>query len=580
MNSPLYSTPQLFYSPDAPSTPSASPHRDPSGARGTVILIGAGPGDPELLTLRGYDRLQSADVVLHDALLTDSMLKMIPANAEKVYVGKRGGFKHASQSEINALLVEKAQGGRTVVRLKGGDPYIYGRGAEEAQHCLDHGLNVEVVPGLSSALSVPALAGIPVLHRELAGTVMILHGRLLPPVISAEELAALGPNPHPVLRKALKPLEKEKCPDTRKAVNWSAVCQASDTLVFLMFYDNREALQQGLLYGGRSPKEPVAGIRWGATPEQRTVISTVGAFVKDFETAELGSPSVMVVGEVVRFAEQLNFYEKRPLVGAHVVFTFRPLEKSPHQKALENLGAGFSQIAVMDVPRLAQTPDQVRHLQHEMAEVTHFLITKPDLAEVFEVALERTGFDAESLLCETPIICPTPAVEALVMECGLGAIRLPLPLEVESLEKALGLTLADCRLVVLEDANEWNDLTEDLEALGVHLTALPLHAYGVEQDSLVQLEAALQEGKAGTVLVWENEAAVRAVLDHFGVVSRTMLKSAIHLCLEPRCLETLQHNELPFVAELRSLEPESILQALKPFHPLGELPSDATSFPG
>ncbi|MGF1573223.1 MAG: uroporphyrinogen-III C-methyltransferase [Sumerlaeia bacterium] len=582
------STPPVFHAPNTPSAGGSGAHGKPrlqKQPRSKVILIGAGPGDPEFLTLRAYNRLQTADVVLHDALLTDSLLELIPAKAEKVYVGKRGGFKHASQAEINELLVQKAQGGKIVVRLKGGDPYIYGRGAEEAQYCLDHGLEVEVIPGLSSALSVPALAGIPVLHRELAGTVMILHGRLLPP--SEEELSKVATldesepvSPKPIIIKTHKTPIKEKCPDTRKSVNWRAIAQAADTLVFLMFLDNSEAIQQGLLYGGRSPKQLVAGIRWGATAQQFTVTSTIENFVQDFQAASLGSPSVMVVGDVVQFAERLNFYEKRPLVGAQIVFTFRPQEKGLYRESLEELGATFRQIPVLDVPKLAQSPDQQRHLAQEMQHVTHFLITKPELAEVFETALERSGFNAEHLLRTTPIICPTPAVEKLVLECGLTAIRLPLPVNQAALEHALGRSLADVRLIVLEGADEWNDLTEELDALGVHQTTLPLKAFDVEGESLIKVENALQTRSGRTVLVWESEAAVRAVLNHFGSAARLALKPVIHLCLQPGCLETLQHNEMPFVAELRSLQAESVVQALDCFRPLNEFPADATSFPG
>ncbi len=576
---------------------SKSSHRPTTKQPGKVILIGAGPGDPGLLTLRGLQRLQSADVVLHDALLTAEMLELIPLSAEKLYVGKRSGQKHLTQEQINALIVEKAQPGRVVVRLKGGDPYIYGRGGEEAEHALQHGLQVEVVPGVSSAFGVPALAGIPVLHRDLARSVLLLHGRLLPPQradLEVEEKALSGQSapPEETRRRAIiirhhHALAKETCPETRKPVDWKAICKAADTLVFLMFFDNRDAIQQGLIYGGRPLQQPVALISEGASIQQATFVSTVEHFVAECEGREVPSPSLLVVGEVVRFAERLNFYEQRPLLGTQIIFTTLAAERHALESAAAELGTLTHRLPLLNIPELAPSAPQRQRLVTELDAATHLLLMRAELAELAELALGRAKVDAEAFFRRTPILCPNRAVEKLVRRTGLQAVSLQTPLTPQSLRQQLDVPLDQARLVVLEHTDEWNELAEELEELGVRVWSIPLKGMQASPTAMEELERALDAAnpkspahRLRSILIWENEATLRAALNHLGRTAEAFLKPAIHLCLDPACLETLQQRGLPFVSELRDLTEPSLLHALEPYQPLkGPLP-EATMFPG
>jgi uroporphyrin-III C-methyltransferase len=253
---------------------------------GKVYLVGAGPGDIELLTLKAVRVLSQADVVLYDRLVNEELLGLLRKEAKRVYVGKRDGKHTIPQPEINRLLLKYASLYPVVVRLKGGDPFIFGRGAEEALYLSEHGVEFEVVPGVSSFYSVPAYAGIPITHRGISSSFAVITGH-----------EATG---------------KER------RVNWRAF-RDIDTLVILMGVRNRSLIAKELLLSGRSPGEPVAFIERGTTPSQRLVISTLGEVATS--PPEVNPPAVMVVGYVVRLRDRLkDFIGNLNSVGVQEVF--------------------------------------------------------------------------------------------------------------------------------------------------------------------------------------------------------------------------------------------------------------------
>jgi uroporphyrin-III C-methyltransferase len=238
---------------------------------GTVYLVGAGPGDPRLITVLGLERLRQADVVLYDRLISPELLDAAPPRAERIFVGKAPGAHACRQEEINALLVHHAQAGRTVVRLKGGDPFVFGRGGEEALACAEAGVPWEVVPGVSSAVGVPARAGIPVTHRELSGGFAIVTGH---------------------------------CAEGDRQ-DWAALARI-ETLVILMGLSRLAEIAALLLFHGRGADTPAAVIASGTLPDERTVVGTLGTIAEDADRAGLRSPATIVVGEVVRLRERLQ----------------------------------------------------------------------------------------------------------------------------------------------------------------------------------------------------------------------------------------------------------------------------------
>jgi uroporphyrinogen III methyltransferase / synthase len=269
--------------------------------KGKVYIIGAGPGDPGLFTLRGAECLREADVVIYDYLVGGDILLHAGEKARLIYAGKKGKDHTIPQDKINALLVKEASAGNVVARLKGGDPFLFGRGGEEAEALAGAGIPFEVVPGVSSAISVPAYAGIPLTHRSFASTVAFVTGREDP--------------------------TKDK-----SDIDWKALAGIG-TLVFLMGVKNLPAIAANLARSGKDPATPVALIRWGTTPDQQTLVSTLGDIVRRVEETGFRPPAVLVVGSVVDLRDHIGWFERKPLFGRGVVMT-RPREQTEEFAAL------------------------------------------------------------------------------------------------------------------------------------------------------------------------------------------------------------------------------------------------------
>lgn len=245
----------------------------PANCGGKVYLVGAGPGPTELLTLKAAELLRNADVVIYDRLIQQDVLALAPPDAERIYVGKPVGRHHSRQDEVNELLVKKAREGKLVVRLKGGDPFVLGRGGEEAEHLAQNGVPFEVVPGVSSALAAPLHAGIPVTHRDAASCVVIATGH-----------------------------EAHRDPDR---LDWAALSKI-DTLIFLMGVHNLGRIASRLIEHGRDPATPAALIQMAYWPDERVLVTTLATIAKDAERTHAQAPATLVVGEVVRWRERLQ----------------------------------------------------------------------------------------------------------------------------------------------------------------------------------------------------------------------------------------------------------------------------------
>ncbi len=279
-----------------------------SGA-GRVVLVGAGPGAPDLLTLRGERALREADAVVYDALAAESLLSLAPEHALRIDVGRRGHSEPARpQEEVSALLVRLAREGKRVVRLKGGDPYVFGRGGEEAAACCAAGVACEVVPGVSSAIGALAYAGIPVTDRRYAASFAVVTGHKDPGQV-------------------------------RENVRWAELARAADTLVVLMAMRNLEQILGEILAGGRAPETPAACVMSGTSGAQRSVVATLGTLAARVREAGLGAPAAVVIGDVVRLAPELAWWERLPLFGKRVLVTRQASQAGEWQRALESAGA-------------------------------------------------------------------------------------------------------------------------------------------------------------------------------------------------------------------------------------------------
>lgn len=284
---------------------------------GVVYLVGAGPGDPSLLTLRGRECLQEADCVIYDHLVSGELLSYARAGAELVYVGKKAGRHELSQEEINRLLVARAREGKKVVRLKGGDPFIFGRGGEEAEELAASGVPFEVVPGVSAGHGVPAYAGIPLTHRAYASSVAFITGHEDP----SKELSTIA---------------------------WDKIVGV-DTLVFFMATRNIEAIARTLIEHGRDRATPAAVISQGTNPEQVTVVGRLDRIAELAEKARISPPALTVVGEVVRLRERLAWFERRPLFGRRIMVTRARRQSGALSDRLRRLGAAVFEFPTIEI---------------------------------------------------------------------------------------------------------------------------------------------------------------------------------------------------------------------------------------
>ncbi|MDO8673711.1 MAG: uroporphyrinogen-III C-methyltransferase [Dehalococcoidia bacterium] len=275
---------------------------------GIVYLVGAGPGDPGLITVKGLECIREADVLVYDRLASPDLLKEARLDAERVFVGKASSQHTLTQDQINKLIVDRAADGKVVCRLKGGDPFLYGRGGEEAEELIAAGLHFEVVPGVTSAIAVPAYAGIPVTHRDLTSSFAVITGHEDPNKIDS-------------------------------SIAWDKISTGIGTLVFLMGVENLSYIVEQLTKNGRPADTPVALIRWGTRMEQETVTGTLANIVEKVRKAKLRPPAVTIVGEVVGLRQKLRWFDNKPLFGKRVLVTRTRDQASALSSLLRSHGA-------------------------------------------------------------------------------------------------------------------------------------------------------------------------------------------------------------------------------------------------
>ena len=332
---------------------------------GKVYLVGAGPGDPELISVKGADCLRKADVIVYDHLLDERLLDTAPSEVERIYVGKTAGKHIRPQDEINRLLVTKAREGKTVVRLKGGDPFVLGRGGEEAEFLVQNGISFEVIPGVTSAIAVPAYAGIPVTHRGLASSFAVITGHEDPGKDSS-------------------------------SIAWEKLATGVDTLVFLMSMQNLPKIVAKLIEHGRPPDTPVAVIKDGTRPEQKTAVGSLEDIVARVSENHLSPPAVIVVGNVVRLREKLRWFDDRPLFGKRILVTRARHQASALSRLLSECGAQPIELPAIDI----QAIDNTDELDRAISNLAHYhwiLFTSVNGIAAFFQRLYKLSLDSRAL---------------------------------------------------------------------------------------------------------------------------------------------------------------------------------------
>ncbi len=398
---------------------------------GTVYLVGAGPGDPGLLTVRALELIARADVILHDRLIPEGALAGARADAELVFVGKRGGGEQVPQAEINRLLVERARAGKSVVRLKGGDPFVFGRGAEEALLCLEAGVPFEVVPGVTAGIAAPAYAGIPVTHRDVASAVAFVTGH-------------------------------EDPAKSDSALDWPALAAFPGTLVFYMGVRALPRIAERLVAAGRPADEPVAVVERGTLPGQRTLLATLSDVAARAAGERIRAPAITLVGPVARLGEELGWLERRPLHGRTVAVTRARPQASALAARLRELGA-----AVVEAPAIRTQP-----LDAELPELSAFDLLCVTSPTGVGALFERLP-DARALAGLT-IAAIGPGTANALAEHGIRADVVPERAVAEGLVEALeGRSV---RRALIVRAREGRDVLPDaLRERGVEVNVLALY---------------------------------------------------------------------------------------------------------
>ncbi|MGD8770441.1 MAG: uroporphyrinogen-III C-methyltransferase, partial [Desulfobacterales bacterium] len=389
--------------------------------KGKVYLVGAGPGDPGLITVKGLECIKNADVLIYDYLASPILLKHAQKHAEILYVGKKGGDHTLSQDEINTLIAEKAQKGLTVTRLKGGDPFIFGRGGEEAEILVKNGIPFEIVPGVTSAIAAPAYAGIPLTHRKFTSTLAFVTGH--------ED-----------------PLKEES------SIDWAALAKGIGTLVFLMGVKNLPFITHRLIHHGMDPDTPVALIRWGTTPRQTTVTGTLHTISERAKDAGFKPPAIIVVGHVVKLREMLKWFENRPLMGLRIVVTRAREQASELVERLSDLGAECLECPTITVV----PPDDFNPLDTAIQNLSTYewlVFTSVNGVNFFFNRLYEKNKDVRALRnVNTAVIGPATAKR--LFDFGLHSDIVPESYRAESIIKAFGDKDINGKKILLPRAKE------------------------------------------------------------------------------------------------------------------------------
>ncbi len=475
---------------------------------GKVYLVGAGPGDPGLLTLKARECLSRADVVVYDYLANPILLQYADERAELIYVGKKGGAPSRSQQEINRLIIAKARQGLQVVRLKGGDPFIFGRGGEEAQDLVAAGVAFEVVPGVTSAIAVPAYAGIPLTHRDYTATVAFVTGH-------------------------------EDPTKAESKIAWDKLATGVGTLVFLMGMGNLATIVERLMAHGRSPETPAAVIYRGTTPEQKTVVARLADIVTKVNEAQLEPPSVIVVGEIARLRSELNWFEARPLFGKRIVVTRARAQASRFLRSLADLGAEcieFPTIEIAPPESWEALDDAIRGLEG----FEWLLFTSVNGVEHFFRRLELLQKDARDLK-GVQIGTIGPETAQAVRSKGVRPDFVPTEYRAEAIvDQFRKWNLKGTRILLPRAARAREILPVELGRMGAEVRVVPAYQTVVPRHDAGRVHGLLAEGWIDLV-TFTSSSTVTNFVEMLGLEKESLkeLMSRVAVaCIGPVTAET------------------------------------------
>ena len=446
--------------------------------KGKVTLVGAGPGDPGLLTVKGRQALQRADVVVYDRLVGPAILAMMPEHAKKIDVGKVSSYHKVPQERINEILLEEALEGHHVVRLKGGDPFVFGRGGEELELLVEHGVEFEEVPGITSAIAAAAYAGIPVTHRDYCSSLHIITGH------------------------ARKGKELE--------IDYEALVRLKGTLVFLMGVAAMPTIVKGLLEAGMDPHMPAAMVESGTTPEQRRCLATLETLPDKAVEMGIHSPAIILVGKVCDLSQQFCWFEKQPLHGKRFVVT-RPKERmGTLSEKLRGLGADVWEFPCIGLEPIVPCPSMTEALKH-LENYEWIVFTSPAGVQAMDEEMQRLELDGRAL-AGVRLGAIGPGTAKALRAMGLRADYVPEVYDAKHLGEGVPAT---GKVLILRAEIGTPDLTEALQARGVSYEDVAVYQTRYEHEQSAQLREEIL-GEKTTYVTFTSASTVKGFVSCVG----------------------------------------------------------------
>jgi uroporphyrinogen III methyltransferase/synthase len=483
-----------------------------------IYLVGSGPGDPGLFTLKGIECLKQADAVVYDRLAPKELLAYTRPEAELIYVGKKPGEPSMPQEEINALLVELGRAEKTVVRLKGGDPYVFGRGGEEALALAEASLTFEVVPGITSGIAAPAYAGIPVTHRGVSTSVAFITGHEDPTKGESD-------------------------------VDWARLASGAETLVLYMGVGRLAEICAELIAAGRDPETPVACVGRGTLPEQRTVGGTLEDIAEKVAEANLKPPAIAVIGDVVGLREEgLGWFERRPLFGRRVVVTRARVQAGELSRKLEALGAKVLEFPTIEI----RPPEDFEPLDEAIRNLDSFdwiVFTSVNGVEAFVERLGHHGLDLRAVPRRAKVAAIGPATAKRVEEAGLRVDATPEEYMAEALIEALAGRSLEGEKVLIPRAKVAREiLPQKLREAGAEVVVPPAYETVPSSEGKERLKELLENGEVDCI-TFTASSTVENFVRAFGGKVRQLLSGTRIACIGPITAETASKHGIRVDAE-------------------------------
>ncbi|GGD54514.1 uroporphyrinogen-III C-methyltransferase [Paenibacillus nasutitermitis] len=504
--------------------------------KGKVFLVGAGPGDPKLITIRGLECIQACDVVVYDRLASPRLLKYLKPDAQKVYVGKLPDRHTMKQEDINQLLVDLALEGKIVTRLKGGDPTLFGRVGEEAGLLQQHGVEFEIIPGITSAIAVPAYAGIPVTHRDMASSLSIITGHESPEKLD-------------------------------KSIHWDKVTNATGTLIFLMGVAKIGYIASQLMKHGKSPETPVALIRWGTRVEQQTITGTLKTIESIVIETDFKPPAVIVVGEVVRQREKLQWYERKPLFGTRVLVTRARAQNSELADRIEEMGGEPCEFPVIRTREqsLATAVEALTAALLDERPYDWLLFTSVNGVDYFFGWLKKLGLDIRKFH-QARIAAVGPKTAEALEQRGLLVETLPVTFQAEGLLDSLQDSLLPGQRALLPRGDLAREvLPRELAARGVVPVVINIYETVMEDNQDEETLAMLIERRVD-VITFASSSTVTNLLEimkRMGIEDPPqLLKSVDIACIGPLTAKTAVEAGLVVTIQPEDATIDSLIEAV------------------